>query len=152
MEFLYQSNWPSSGTVQAIGAIVTAIIAWLVFREARSIKQIQWLSNAADKWQDFNKFLVENECADRWEAILSGNDLDTPLSAKDKRMLLMYFNIQMIEYKLIKKRIVPKSALAAMRKEFAAFRKHSSFIGQLLEHGGYAPEYVKFVRQGMDAT
>ena len=37
--------------------------------EARSIKQLQWMSQAGDKWQEFNRFLVESGQADRWGLI-----------------------------------------------------------------------------------
>jgi hypothetical protein len=145
-------GWSGWNAVQSFGTLITAVIAWFVFLEARSIKQLQWLSQAADKWQEFNRLLVDGGHAERWEAIRSGLPLGTPMNASDKRLLLMYFNIQMVEYHLIRSRILPKSVLRAMQAELAALGKHAEFVHSVLDNGGYDPRYVQFVRDAMDGT
>ena len=102
-------------SLKAIAGIMTLLVALLVYREARSIRQIEWAFNAASKWQEFNKFLVDADLSERWESLLSESEVHPPLGPKDKRALLMYFNIQMIEFYMIEKRIVPRHALHTMK-------------------------------------
>jgi hypothetical protein len=137
--------------IQSLGTLIAALIAWLVFLEARAIKKLQWESQAADKWQDFNRLLIETSLSDRWEAIRSGGPVDK-LGATDKRLMLMYFNIQMIEYHLIKEGIVPSSALPTMQSELAAFRTHREYVDGVLADGGYDPDYVRFVSECMQVV
>lgn len=132
--------------IEAVAGAATTVIAWLVYLEARSIKQLQWLSQAADKWQEFNRLLIETKQSDRWETLRSGREISPPLTPTDKRLMLMYFNIQMVEYHLIQKNIVPHSALTTMKAELTGFKAHANFVTRVLDEGGYDPDYVAFVK------
>ena len=68
---------------QGIGTVVTAVIAYFVYREARSIRRIKWAFHAVGKWQEFNRFLVEAGASNRWEQIRAGLPLDPPLGPAD---------------------------------------------------------------------
>lgn len=75
--------------------------------------------------------------------------MDRPLDSTDKRLMLMYFNIQMVEYHLMKSRIVPSHSLTAMHSELTAFHPHRDFVNRVLIEGGYDPNYVKFVQKSL---
>lgn len=49
----------------------------------------------------------------------------------------MYFNIQLIDFYLIRKRIVPRHAIAMMKSELRKFSSHKSFLSTVLDDGGY---------------
>jgi hypothetical protein len=132
--------------VQGIGSLATALIAYFVFREARSIRRIEWAFNAVGKWQEFNRVLVEADAAERWETICTGSPIEPSVGPSDKRLFLMYFNIQMIEFYLMRKRIVPRHAIATMKSELRMFSPHMSFLLTVLDDGGYDPAYVRFVK------
>jgi hypothetical protein len=50
----------------------------------------------------------------------------------------MYFNIQLIKFYLMRKRIVPRHAIATMKSELRTFSPHKSFLSTVLDDGGYA--------------
>jgi hypothetical protein len=52
--------------LQGVGTLATALIAYFVYLEARSIRRIEWAFHAVGKWQEFNRFLVEVSASDRW--------------------------------------------------------------------------------------
>jgi hypothetical protein len=135
--------------LQSIGTVVTAVIAYFVYREARSIRRIEWAFHAVGKWQEFNRFLVETGSSNRWEQIRAGLALDPPLGPTDKRTFLMYFNVQMIEFYLMQKGIVPKHALSTMQAELRMFAPYKEFLSRVLEDGGYDPGYVRFVKSSL---
>lgn len=131
--------------VEAITAIITTLFAGLVYLEARSIRRVQWVSHAASQWQDFNRFLIESNKADRWNSIISGQLEGGPLGTIDKRLFWMYFNIQSVEYYLIHHGITSPHPLQAMKEELRGLLPHKEFAINTLKAGGYDPKYREFV-------
>jgi hypothetical protein len=132
---------------QGAGTLLTAAFAFLVYIEARRIRRAEWLSSTLGKWQEFNRLLIETGKADRWEQVRHGKVAPEQLTAEDKRLFLLFFNIQQVEFEASKSRLLPTTMGAAMASQIAQMRPLSSYIIPLLEDVGYEPRFREFLKR-----
>ena len=69
--------------VGAIGSIGAFVVALLIYREARYIRQSDWIGRVYEDWQSFNLFQVQSGFVDRWGDIFFHRYDETRLDNRD---------------------------------------------------------------------
>jgi hypothetical protein len=85
--------------VRLTAPIATALLALLVFVEARGLRKLESLSKSIGNWQDFNKLVMDETVAARWAAIRHGRVVWADMTQKDLNLIYSFLNVLVFEYK-----------------------------------------------------
>jgi hypothetical protein len=88
----------SAEDVSACAAVVTALLALLIYFEAKRLQKVDGLSRSIGNWQDFNRLMMQKDLADRWQAIHTGQVPWAEITQQDKALIYSYLNIMVYEY------------------------------------------------------
>jgi hypothetical protein len=89
---------PPLDVIAAAASVGTAIVAVLVWFEARRIRHTEWLARSVQMWQDFNGVLLAENRAERWRSLLAGDVAEDDFQPSDHYLLYTYLNILYSEY------------------------------------------------------
>ena len=133
--------------VAAVATVVTAVIAALVWVEARKIRRSDWLSRSVEMWQAFNGRMLQGDLALRWHRFLDGSLPNDEVTATDLHVLYSYVNIIFSEYTLAKARLIdPIYARQSVEGNIKQLADNRSFIARVLLRTGYDERFVFLIR------
>ncbi|HTK36717.1 MAG TPA: hypothetical protein VL358_15715 [Caulobacteraceae bacterium] len=89
--------------------IVTALIALLIYLEAKRLRQIEWLAKSITNWQDFNKLLMDQAVATRWAAIREGQVAWSQIDQRDRQIIYAFLNVLVFEFKAARTGVLSRS-------------------------------------------
>jgi hypothetical protein len=139
------SSWEVANVV---ATATTAVLALLVYLEARSIRQMEWLSRSVQMWQAFNQTLLDEERASRWRKLLAGRIPAEEIRAADHYVLFSYVNIIFAEYQFARRKLINRDyALESVADNVKQLVPSSGFVVPLLRFTGYDNEFVDLVQQ-----
>ena len=126
---------PSWEAITGAASVGTAIVAVLVFVEARRIRHTEWLTRSVQMWQDFNSVLLTDNRAERWRSLLAGKVEERDFQPSDHYLLYTYLNIIYSEY------TYAKSGL--LRRGYAAESLQDN-LKQVATIGPYVVPWLRF--------
>jgi hypothetical protein len=141
----------------ALGTGATALVALLVFFEARSIRTMDWLSRSVGMWQSFNQMLLDEERASRWRRLLDGTLPVGEIRASDHYVLFTYVNILFSEYEFARRKLLNREyALESVADNVRQLAPSAAFIVPLLRFTGFDNDFVDLIedvaRRGDDGA
>lgn len=136
--------------VEGLGTALTAIFALLVYRETRRIRRSEWRSLIVEKWQSFNRFLVETNNAQRWEDVRLGRIAPADFTANDRILMLQFFNIQHVEFAASEHKLLHATIREAMAYDIAQMRAAAPYINTLLREAGHDQRFIRFVGKALE--
>ena len=98
-----------AGITAAFASVITSVIAFFVYLEARNIRKMEWFSKTAQNWQDFNSMIMEADNHGRWSKIISGEAVWGDLDQRDRMMIYSFLNVLVFEYSARKRALLEKS-------------------------------------------
>lgn len=132
----------------ALGTLATAVIASMVFVEARSIRQMEWLSRSMQMWQNFNQMMMDGARAARWRRLLAGDLPAEEFRAEDHYVLFTYVNILFAEYEFARRKLIKRDyALESVADNVRQLGPSSELIVPLLRMTGYDNEFVDLIEE-----
>jgi hypothetical protein len=131
-----------------MSSVLTALLALLVFLEARSIQQTEWLTKSTAMWQDFNALLVSQPCrADSWREFLGGQRDLKDCTPSDLYIVFTYVNIIFAEWTYWRQRLLDDEySSASLCRNMAQLSPGGEALFTLLESTGYEPAFVNVLR------
>lgn len=135
--------------MEGLGAALTAVFALLVFLEARKIRRAEWTSAMVEKWQDFNRFLIETDTCERWEKLRRGEMAPDEMTAADRYLFMQFFNIQQAEFAAAANRLLHPAVREAMAADIALMRAIAPYIETLSRDAGHDARFRKFLRASL---
>jgi hypothetical protein len=130
-------------TITGVASVATAIIAVLVFVEARRIRHTEWLTRSVQMWQDFNGVLLTDGRADRWRSLLAGDVQQQDFRPSDHYLLYTYLNIIYSEYTYAKSGLLRRGyARESLQDNLRQVATIGEYIDPWLRETGYDPELV----------
>ena len=140
-----------ANSISAFASVVTASLAFLVFREARRIRRLDWISNANLIWNDFNKVMLQNE-NDRklWMDFLFADDDrydDYRFENRVNWIIFCHLNILVTSMHISKERRDDVFFKKILEAEFHVLWKRRKYISALMESTGYDPAIRIYFRR-----
>jgi hypothetical protein len=130
-------------TITGVASVATAIIAVLVFVEARRIRHTEWLTRSVQMWQDFNGVLLTDGRADRWRSLLAGDVEQQDFRPSDHYLLYTYLNIIYSEYTYAKSGLLRRGyASESLQDNLRQVATIGEYIVPWLRDTGYDNELV----------
>jgi len=130
-------------TITGVASVATAIIAVLVFIEARRIRHTEWLTRSVQMWQDFNGVLLTDSRADRWRSLLAGEIEKQDFRPSDHYLLYTYLNIIYSEYTYAKSGLLRRGyARESLQDNLKQVATIGDYIVPWLRDTGYDNELV----------
>ena len=137
--------------LNSAATIATAVIAALVFVEARRIRQTEWLTRSVQMWQDFNEMLLTHDRADRWRAFLRGEVSEADFRPEDHYVLYSYLNIIYSEYRYVKRGLLDRGyAMESLRDNVRQVAEAGPYVIRFLRDTGYDNELVDIIEAVSD--
>jgi hypothetical protein len=137
--------WEVADVAASGGAVLVAV---LVFREARSIRTMEWLSRSIQMWQSFNQMLLDEERAVRWRRLLDGSLPAAEIKMADHYVLFTYVNIIFAEYQFARQKLINRDyALESVADNLKQLVPNGGFIIPLLRFTGYDNEFVDLIER-----
>ena len=132
--------------VGAVTGVVTAIIALLVYLEARRIRHSEWLTRSVQMWQGFNEILLTDGRAARWRSFLRGEVAESDFQPADHYVLYSYLNIIYTEYRYTKGGLLDTGyAMESLRDNLRQVAAAGPYIVRALRDTGYDNELVDLI-------
>lgn len=133
-------SWESITGAASVG---TAIIAVLVFVEARRIRHTEWLTRSVQMWQDFNSVLLTDHRAERWRSLLAGEVEEQDFAPSDHYLLYTYLNIIYSEYTYAKSGLLGRGyATESLQDNLKQVATIGPYVVPWLRFTGYDNELV----------
>ncbi len=130
----------------ALGSVLTAVIAAFVYAEARSIRTMEWLSRSMQNWQNFNQILLDPDRAARWRKLLAGDLPADQFRPEDHYVLFTYVNILYAEYEYARKKLIRREyALEGLTDNLKQLVPSGDLIIPLLRFTGYDNDFVDLI-------
>lgn len=144
-------SWESITGAASVG---TAVVAVLVFVEARRIRHTEWLTRSVQMWQDFNSVLLTDNRAERWRSMLAGEVKEREFRPSDHYLLYTYLNIIYSEYTYAKGGLLRRGyAMESLQDNLRQVAAIGPYIVPWLRITGYDNELVdqlEALRSGRD--
>ena len=133
-------SWDAITGAASVG---TALVAVLVFIEARRIRHTEWLTRSVQMWQDFNGVLLTDNRAERWRALLAGEVREQDFRPSDHYLLYTYLNILYSEYTYAKSGLLNRGyANESLRDNLRQVANIGDYVIAWLRDTGYDNELV----------
>lgn len=133
-------SWEAITGAASVG---TAIVAVLVFVEARRIRHTEWLTRSVQMWQDFNAMLLGDNRAERWRSLLAGEVDEEDFKPSDHYLLYTYLNIIYSEYTYAKSGLLGRGyANESLQDNLKQVATIGSYVVPWLRFTGYDNELV----------
>jgi hypothetical protein len=133
-------SWDAITGAASVG---TAIVAVLVFVEARRIRHTEWLTRSVQMWQDFNSVLLAENRAERWRSLLAG-EVDEQDFRPSDHLLYTYLNIIYSEYTYAKSGLLRRGyAQESLQDNLKQVATICLYIVPWLRFTGYDNELVE---------
>lgn len=127
----------------ALASVVTALIAILVFIEARKIRHTEWLSRSVQLWQGFNHTVLETGHAELWRKFVAGELSADDLGASDHYILFSYVNIIFTEYQYRARRLIDGAyAARSIERNLRQLAPYRDELVPKLQATGYDPRFL----------
>lgn len=86
------------GGVSALVGLLTAVLALLIFLEARRIRRVEWASASGRNWQEFNQLVLEGDRHERWGELIAGKLPWERVTQRDRMLIYSFLNVLLFEF------------------------------------------------------
>jgi hypothetical protein len=130
---------------------LTFVFAVFIFREAKRIREIEWITSTNSAWNDFNKLVLTDPNHKEWVEFLTTDSSDYDKYEPFKRVnwiLFNYLNVLVSTMHSAKAKHKNKSYFdEILQAEFRLMNKRQNYVSQFLEQTGYDPEFIAMYRR-----
>jgi hypothetical protein len=141
-------DWAS---INGVATIATAVIATLVYLEARRIRHTEWLTRSVQLWQGFNAMLLDRNRAERWRSFLRGEVPEAEFRPDDHYVLYSYLNIIYSEYRYLRHGLLDRRyAVESLRDNLNQVAAAGPYVIRFLRDTGYDNDLVDMLQAVVD--
>jgi hypothetical protein len=131
----------SASVVSTALSICTVVLAVLVFREARRIRQVEWINTINSAWNDFNKIVLDKENHKEWTSFLAPDNRNFETFQFENRVnwiLYTYLNILVTSMHAMRMKASRRDFLErTLVAEFEILFPRRSYVLEFFRCGGY---------------
>lgn len=129
--------------MSALAGIATAMLAFLVLREAQKIRRVEWLAKSQEMWHDFNVSVIARDYADRFEQLRQPDPLTPPFDSRDRLFVYMYLSVVHVEFEALRRKIIDEEyGVETIIDSFIWLKKRRDMIRELMNEGGYDKGFI----------
>ncbi len=130
---------------------LTFVLAILIFREAKKIREIEWISTTNAAWNDFNKLILTDTNHKEWMEFLTTETAEYDQYDPAKRInwiLYCYLNILVSSMHAEKSRHRSKTFYGdILNAEIKVLKKRRDYILRFMEINGYDKDFITLYRR-----
>ena len=134
--------------IAAAASIVTACVALLVFREARRIRELDWINRTNMIWNDFNKILLEDEVRETWlDFLTADDDKYSGFKLANKVNWIAFYHLNVLVTSIHLREYMRRTDVffkAVLEAEFQLLWKRRRYIQQLMDSTGYDSKIKRY--------
>lgn len=141
----------SASVISAVVSSCTAVLAFLVFREARHIRQLEWINTTNSVWNDFNRMILEGENHKQWIEFLQedGNSEYEAFKFTYRINWILYTYLNVLVSSTHAMQLKPSRIVffrEILAAEFRILWHRRAYVSEFMDTCGYDPMLKSYFR------